>query len=191
MLFHHSLKLLALLLLSASPRLCGSIQAAEDEPKKPNSKFDIHEISVWMTEPGSGVFNAHQEYQNGMPPVVDSTRPRKVERAENSGSPVSLITLWGEVKEPVDLTVRINNGRVLSHWPPAEVKNNRYRWLDLKPAAESESSPAFVSEGHWYHKAREMGSLALHQGSRMERFLMYDAEFTRPMPLRLEGGPDK
>lgn len=188
---HPFIKLLPLLCLSVSLCLRGAISLAEDEPKKPTSKFDIHAISVWMTEPGSGVFNAQQQYQNTMPPVVDSQRPRKVERAENLGAPVNLITLWGEVKDPVDLTLRINNGRVLSHWPPAEAKNNRYRWLDLKPSADTETSPAFVSGEHWFHKGREMGTLALHQGSRMERFLMYDAEFTRAMPLRLEGGPDK
>ena len=104
-----------------------------------------------------------------------------------------MITLTGKIPDqPVDLSLRMANGRFLAHWPPAEVKNNRLAWNDNKLSSETtDGAYGFVTDDHWFIQARKQNTLQIQRGARAERFFVYDPELNVPLSVRLEGGPDK
>jgi hypothetical protein len=86
----------------------------------------------------------------------------------------------------------MTGGRFLAHWPPAETKNNRLAWNDLKLTVPSSDAPyGFVPDGHWFGQARQLDTLQVQRGSRVERFIAYDPELNFPLALRVDGGPDR
>jgi hypothetical protein len=177
--------------------LCGAIlsilildsfSAFADEPKP----LEIHEMSFWVTEPTATQVNASTGYPSAMPGAVDSARSRTVEPDRPDVQPLSLIFFSGTAPKVADLSLRVPAGRFLATWPPAENKNNRVAWKDLKFAGEARSELfAFVPEGHWFERARKVDSLALERGARIEKFIAYDPELNAQFSLRLENESNK
>jgi hypothetical protein len=163
--------------------------AAEDMP----APLEIHEMSLWVTEPTATQVNAVGGYPSAMPGAVDSARSRVVEPGRPDVQPVSLMFFSGTAPKVADLSLRIPAGRFLATWPMAENKNNRVAWKDLKfadPAVGSDQF-AFVPEGHWFERARKMDSLPLERGARIEKFIAYDPEVNAQFSLRLENESNK
>ena len=181
------LHLIALLIVVA---LIASSAHAEDPPP-----LELHEWSVWLAEPQGKEINSLTNYISAMPGVVETERSRRKDAEKPGPSPVSVMTLYGEPPEVVDIDLKIASGRPIAQWPRSEGKANRLRWLDLKVAKEltNREALAYIPEGHWFHRARELGGLYLQlkKGGRIERFLTYDLEFQTSLDVRLDGGPDE
>jgi hypothetical protein len=161
--------------------------AATDGP------FEIHEMSFWLTESNSTQINAQAGYPSAMPGSVDSVRGRSVEPGRPEVQPLGVIFFHGKPPEVADFFLRIPIGRALATWPPAENKNNRLAWKDLKFSATPGGSElfSFVPEGHWFERARKMDVLQLQRGARTEKFIAYDPELNVQFSMRVEGGPDQ
>lgn len=162
------------------------------------ASFEVHEWSVWMGEPQATGVNALAGYISAMPGLVETDRTRRRDSAKGAPSPMtplSVMTLYGPPPEVVDIDLKIPAGRPIAQWPKSEGKSNRLRWLDLKVAREmaNEESLAVIPEGHWFHRARELGGLylQLRKGGRIERFLTYDLELQSSLPVRVDGGKDQ
>jgi hypothetical protein len=168
-----------------------SSQARADDA--PN--LELHEWSVWLGESQGKQINSLTDYTSAMPGVVETERSRRRESEKPAPSPLSVMTLYGDPPEVVDIDLRIAAGRPLAQWPRSEGKSNRLRWLDLKLSREltNREALAYIPEGHWFHQARELGGLYLQlkKGGRIERFLAYDLEFQTTLSVRLDGGPDQ
>ena len=155
-------------------------------------QLQVHEWSVWVTEPTQGVVNALGGYPSAMPGIVETARSRRAEPERPNVSPLSMITFSGKPENAVDLSLRMTSGRFVAHWPPADVKNNRLAWNDLKVSADAGTDGyGFVADDHWFTRARKLDVLPIQRGARTERFLAYDPELNLSLPVRLEGGPDK
>jgi hypothetical protein len=176
-------------LVLIGPVLIYSLQAFGDGPP---AQLQVHEWSVWITEPTQGVVNAVGGYPSAMPGIVETTRSRRAEPQRPNVSPLSMITFSDKAENSVDLSIRMTNGRFVAHWPPADVKNNRLAWNDLKISADAgEGGYGFVADDHWFTRARKLDALQVQRGARTERFLAYDPELNLSLAVRLEGGPDK
>jgi hypothetical protein len=174
------------LILMAVLTVSGRLEA--EEP----SRLDIHEWSVWVTEPAQGIVNPIGGYPSAMPGLVETARSRRAQAERPNVSPLSLITFWGKPEDAVDLSLRMTSGRFIAHWPPADIKNNRLAWNDLKLTRDSAAEKyGFVADDHWFTQARKLDALEVHRGSRAERFLAYDPELNLSLPVRLEGGAGK
>lgn len=170
--------------------LRSSAARAEDPPK-----FEVHEWSVWVGDAQGNTINPVADFTSAMPGIVETDRSRRKDAAKPGPTPMSLLTLYGEPPEVVDLDLRVSTGRPVAQWPKSESKSNRLRWLDLT-VSKAPSKPealVIVPEGHWFHKARELGGLYLQmkKSTRSERFLTYDLEFQASLTLRVDGGPDQ
>src|SRR6516164_1032497 len=77
---------------------------ADDAPP-----MELHEWSVWVGEPQAKQINALTDYISAMPGVVETDRGRRSEKS--APSPVSVMTIYGEPPEVVDIDLRITGGR--------------------------------------------------------------------------------
>lgn len=159
---------------------------AQDE----DAKIQAHEWSFWIVDPTLDQANHLAAYASLMPILVDTDRSRVVDKSPFS--PLGMVALYGENCADAEVDYRIQSGRFLAHWPPGEKKNNRLRWIEMvasdQPNAEGRFSDA--DEKHWFHRARELGSLSLKKANRNERFLAYDAELAFSVPLKLAASGD-
>lgn len=159
--------------------------------------LEVHEWSVWIGEPQARGINSVSDYLSAMPGVVETDRSRRRDPSKPPESPVTplcVMTLYGPPPEVVDVDLKISTGRPVAQWPKSEGKSNRLRWLDLKTHKELTNKEAYatIPEGHWFHRARELGGLFIEfKKGRIERFLTYDLELQATLPLRLDGGPDQ
>ena len=157
--------------------------------------MEVHEWSVWVGEPQAKGVNSVAAYISAMPGLVETDRSRRAETGKSGPSPLTVMTLYGQAPEVVDIDLKIPAGRPVAQWPKSEGKSNRLRWLDLKVSREltNQEGIAAVPESHWFHQARELGGLYLQlkKGGRIERFLTYDLELQTTLPVRLDGGPDQ
>jgi len=183
--FHRRLLFLVIL-----PVALNSVPALADEPA-----IEVHEWSVWVAEPQGTHMNALADYRSAMPGLVDTERSRLRDADKPGPTPVSLMTIYGEPPEVVDIELRVAAGRPLAQWPRSEGKANRLRWLDLKLSKEitNRESLAYVPDAHWFHAARDLGGLyvQLKKGGRTERFLAYDLELQTTLTARVDGGPEQ
>ncbi len=173
--------------------LIGCPAIADDAPA-----FEVHEWSVWVGEPQAKGMNSQIDYLSAMPGLVETERSRRREPGKSSPSamtPLSVMTLYGQPPEFVDLDLKVPSGRPIAHWPKSEGKSNRLRWLDLKVTKEllNPEGIAAIPAAHWFHQARDLGGLYLNfrKGGRIERFLTYDLELQATLPARVDGGPDQ
>lgn len=171
----------------------GGVALVAEEPK---GKFEVHDLSLWILEPGSQQANLRTAYPSGLPATVSSSRTAPSDATARRVGPVNLITFYRAPTANLDVDLRTKAGTFLAHWPAGESLPNRLRWsgmpgLDLVEAIEDASELAFVDSEHWIRKAREGQALFVRRGARAERFLAYDVELNLPPPIRLEGGPDK
>jgi hypothetical protein len=169
--------------------LAASPVAKADEPQR----LTLHEWSVWVSEPTQAQINPLAGFPTSLPGLVDTPRSRRVEADRPNVAPLSMITLTGKIPDqPVDMSLRMSNGRFLAHWPPGETKNNRLVWNDNKLASDAkEGAYGFVTDDHWFIQARKQKVLQIERGARAERFFVYDPELNQPLTIRLEGGPDR
>ena len=165
--------------------------AIGDEP----TKFEVHDWSVWVGEPQAPSINSVADYTSAMPGIVETERSRRREASKPGPTPMSLITLYGEPPEFVDVDLRVSSGRPVAQWPRSEGKSNRLRWLDLIVTKEPSDPDKLVQvpEDHWFQQARNLGGLYVQtrKSSRLERFFTYDLELQTTLPMRLDGGPEK
>ncbi len=93
----------------------------------------------------------------------------------------------------LDVDLRIKGGQALAHWPPAQIKSARLHWPEyqLATAAPDDAAWLRVPQDHWFSAIRKTDALVLRKGARAERLLTYDFEAPFPLPLKIEGGPDK
>ena len=160
-----------------------------EEPQR----LTLHEWSVWVSEPTQAQINPLAGFPTSLPGLVDTPRSRRVEADRPNVAPLSMITLTGKIPDqPLDMSLRMSNGRFLAHWPPGETKNNRLVWNDNKLASEAKDSTyGFVTDDHWFIQAHKRKVLQIEHGARAERFFVYDPELNQPLTIRLEGGPDR
>ena len=115
-------------------------------------RLTLHEWSVWVSEPTQAQINPLAGFPTSLPGLVDTPRSRRVEADRPNVAPLSIITLTGKIPDqPVDMSLRMSNGRFLAHWPPGETKNNRLVWNDNKLASEAKDGAyGFVTDDHWF-----------------------------------------
>jgi hypothetical protein len=145
-----------------------------------------------MADPALANVSPRDQFSTAFPLSVDTTRPRRVKGAVTP-VPINVLTLRGTTPSPVEIELRLPGGSLLAHWPPAQMRNGRLRWLDyqLAVAAPEGAARAAVAADHWFLRARQdKGALALVKGTRAEEFCAYDFEAALPVPLSIEGGPD-
>lgn len=181
-------------LLWLLPLLAPTIGSADDRPPVP---VEVYEWSVWVGSPSQTSLNGPRAYRNALPGAVGTVRPA-VEGAELARlfpvAPISVVQLFGEPTQDVDVELRMKKGSVLAHWPKATERSDGLRWFksNLLKAPPAGIAPGFIPEDHWLQKLRRVGpALYLKHETRVERFLAYDAEVSTPVPVKLRGGPEE
>ena len=152
--------------------------------------YEIHEMSLWGLDPTLEQANHLQHYPSAMPGVVETERSRTGQPGRLS--PLSLMVFHGQPVKDLELDLRVQNGRFLGHWPAAQSKSGRLRWIELATTAEpvETAKPANVDQKHWFNQARQLDGLHVSHSSRSERFLTYDCELKYTAAVKLAGGPD-
>lgn len=158
---------------------------ADDE-----ANYDLHEFSLIGLDPTLEQANELKHYPSAMPGVVETDRSRANEARKLT--PLAVVTLHGEPVKDLEIDLRVQSGRFVGHWPPAESKSGRLRWLDLATLADQDKDALFASvdEKHWFVQARRLDALFVKDKSRSERFLTYDCELKYEVPVQVAGGPD-
>lgn len=167
--------------------------ALADEPAR--SDLEVHDLSLWILEPGSSQANSRGTHSSALPSSVQSSRKLPADSKASLG-PVNVLTFYGRPATGLDVDLRTKSGTFLAHWPPGEGLPNRLRWsgmpsYDLVEKVDNDAELTFVETDHWMHAARQGDALFVKHGARSERFLAYDVEANLGAPLKLEGGPDE
>ncbi|HUY88623.1 MAG TPA: hypothetical protein VMV10_07810 [Pirellulales bacterium] len=178
----------------AAGLICAAVVALTVDPAnaaEEEAEFTIHEVSLWGFDPTLEQANQLQHYPSLMPGIVDTDRSRA--GAESKLAPFSLLTFHGQPVKNLEIDLRAQAGRFTAHWPPAESKSGRLRWLDVNLSAEpgKEVRIAPVDAKSWFNAARQLDALHLSLGARSERFIVYEVEFKLDQPLEISGGPDR
>lgn len=196
---------------TSTPRRCGATTAvllaaltsalvfsdslhAQSEPRQ--TQVEAHEWSVWVANPAQTTFNTSRLYGNAMPNIVGTSRPRLDENKVNAfnAAPISVVQMFGEPSEDVDVDLQVKKGSILSHWPPGKARSGRLQWFKSSLSLEvPEGIPlSFLPPGHWFQKLRANDkALYLKHESSVDRFLAYDVQLTLAVPVRIRGGPDE
>ncbi len=169
-------------------------RGAEDRPKPP---IEVYEWSVWVGSPSQVSLNAPRVYKNAMPGAVGTSRP-KVEEPELSRkfavAPLSLIQVFGEPTQDIDIDLRVKKGALLAHWPQGAERSGGLRWFksNFLAAPPAGIAPGYIADDHWFAKLRKLDApLYFKYENRVERFLAYDTELNIPIPVKIRGGPDE
>jgi hypothetical protein len=132
-----------------------------------------------------------------MPAAVGTSRP-KFEEADLAKkfavAPISVVQVFGDPAQDVDVDLRIKKGTILAHWPQGKERSGGIQWFksSLLAAPPSGIAPGNLAENHWFQALRRNEpALYLKHETRAERFLAYDTELTIPIPVKLRGGPDE
>jgi hypothetical protein len=170
------------------------VMALDDKAESP---IEVYEWSVWVGNPAQPALNATRIYNNAMPGIVGTSRP-KVEEKEAASrfplAPVSVVQFFGDPVRDVDIDLKVKKGTFLAHWPASNERGGRLQWFksDLSKAPPPQIPPSYLPETHWQAKLRDSDSaLFLKYESHFERFITYDTELSLPIPLRIRGGPDE
>ena len=170
------------------------VMALDDKAESP---IEVYEWSVWVGNPAQPALNASRIYNNAMPAIVGTSRP-KVEEKEAASrfplSPVSVVQFFGDPARDVDVDLKVKKGTFLAHWPASNERGGRLQWFksDLSKAPPPQIPPSYLPETHWLAKLRDADSaLFVKYESHFERFIAYDTELSLPIPLRIRGGPDE
>ena len=170
------------------------VMALDDKAESP---IEVYEWSVWVGNPAQPALNASRIYNNAMPGVVGTSRPKLEEKEAASRfplSPISVVQFFGSEARDVDVDLKVKKGTFLAHWPASNERGGRLQWFksDLSNAPPSQIPPSYLPETHWLAKLRDADSaLYLKYESHFERFITYDTELSLPIPLRIRGGPDE
>ena len=180
--------LLAILLLAPSRAL------GQDEPLQ--LPVDANEWSIWVANPAQPTWNSSRATRNAMPGLVGTNRIPLDDEEETRRfpvSPISVLQFFGDPSEDVDVELRVSEGSFLAHWPPSTDRGGRLQWfgVNLKPDPPAGLPLAFIPDSHWMQALRTAPALYIEGEERADRFVAYDAEFNRPIPVKLRGGPDE
>ena len=129
--------------------------AGADEPK---ATFEVHDISLWILEPGATQANMRTAYPSALSGLVDSARNAPLLKPQNQNAvlngnvfvavpnadvtaaapapairkgkiaPINLLTFHGQPATNLDVDLRTKAGSFLAHWPAGESLPNRLRW---------------------------------------------------------------
>jgi hypothetical protein len=171
-----------------------AVLGADDKAESP---VEVFEWSIWVGNPAQPALNASRIYNNAMPTVVGTNRPKVEDKDVASRfpiAPVSVVQFFGEGGRDIDVDLQVKKGAFLAHWPASNERGGRLQWFksDLSKAPPAQIPPSYLPETHWFQKLRDAdSSLYLKSESHFERFIAYDTELTLPMPLRIRGGPDE
>jgi hypothetical protein len=184
--------------LTAALHLCAGVAAiVRADDARPQPAVEVYEWSVWVGSPSQVSLNSSRAYQNAMPGVVGTSRP-KLEDKELIGkfaiAPISVAQFFGEPSHDIDIDLRPKKGTILAHWPPGTERAGRIQWFksDLTKSLQASVQIGYLPEAHWLQKLRRIETALYQQReSRGERFLAYDTEVTVPVPVKLRGGPDE
>lgn len=181
---------LAMLALSVAMTARG----ADDRPQP---EIEVYEWSVWVGTPAQTSLNASRIYRNAMPGPVGTIRPKVEGPAldrQFTVAPISVVEVFGEPTQDIDVDLRIKKGNVLAHWPKATERSDGLRWFksNVISAPPAGLAPGYIPDEHWFQKLRQVDrALYFQNEARVERFLAYDAELTVPIPVKLRGGPEE
>ena len=184
---------LGLLLVTGLP----ASVAAQADKERPQPPIEVYEWSVWVGNPAQNTWNAPRVYRNAMPAAVGTSRPQ-TEGAELDRkfavAPISVVQVFGDPTEDIDVDLRVKKGTLLAHWPQGTERSGGLRWYKssfLKAPPGGASLGNFASD-HWFSKLRAVSAaLYLRNETRAERFLAYDAEVAALLPIKIRGGPDE
>ena len=156
----------------------------------PSADFELHEWAIFVAEPLAPRVNAVAAIKSTLPSFVVSRRPDADPNERMNVMPIGVIRiLGGKTPSPkFDVLLNLKGGEFQGHWPKAENnRNNRLLWSNLI-ADETKPALSQLDAKHWLNRLREPESryLTAAHDSRGERFLLYDAEPTFNMPLKVE-----
>jgi hypothetical protein len=173
------------------------VSAARGADERNQAPIEVYEWSVWVGSPGGSTLNTSRVYRNAMPAAVGTSRP-KFEEAELARkfavAPISVVQVFGDPSQDVDVDLRIKKGTILAHWPQGKERSGGIQWFksNLVAAPPAGIAPGNVAENHWFQTLRKNEpALYLKHETRVERFLAYDTELTIPIPVKIRGGPDE
>ena len=158
---------------------------------------EVNEWSVWVGNPAQTSLNAARIYNNAMPSLVGTSRPKLEEKEQAARfpiAPISVVQLFGQPRKDVDVELRAKKGQFLAHWPAGTERGGRLQWFksDLSAEPPAGTPESYLPENHWFQKLREnRAGLYLKSESHYERFIAYDVDLPLPIPLKLRGGPDE
>lgn len=133
--------------------LTGPFARAEDA----KANFEVHDVSLWILEPGATQANMRTAYPSALTGLVDSARNAPLVKPPNETgvfngnafvrvpnapvtatsppairrgkiAPINLITFHGQPATNLDVDLRTKAGSFLAHWPAGESLPNRLRW---------------------------------------------------------------
>jgi hypothetical protein len=170
--------------------LIGLLFASTAVADEEQANYDLHEFSILGLDPTLEQANELQHYPSAMPGAVETDRSRANDSRKLT--PLAIVTLHGEPVKDLEIDLRVQSGRFVAHWPPAESKSGRLRWLELATLADQDKDALFASvdEKHWFVQARQLDALFVKDKSRSERFLTYDCELKYEVPVQVAGGPE-
>jgi hypothetical protein len=156
----------------------------------PTADFELHEWAIFVAEPLAPRANAVAAIKSTLPSFVVSRRPDADPDERMNVMPIGVIRIvGGKTPSPkFDVLLNLKGGDFQGHWPKAENnRNNRLLWSNLI-ADETTPTLSQLDPKHWLNRLREPESRYLTAGrdTRGERFLLYDAEPTFNMPLKVE-----
>ena len=171
--------------------------AARGADERKEAPIEVYDWSVWVGGPAQPTLNAPRVYRNGMPAAVGTSRPM-AEGEELARkfpvAPLSVVQVFGEPTNDVDVDLRAKKGTILAHWPKGAERPGRIQWFksNLIAAPPAGIAPGNLPGDHWFQALRRAEpTLFLKHETRVERFLAYDIEPTMPIPVKVRGGPDE
>lgn len=133
---------------------------------KTESPLEVYEWSVWVGNPAQPALNASRIYNNAMPTVVGTSRPKLEEKEAASRfplTPVSVIQFFGDGGRDIDVDLKAKKGSFLAHWPASNERGGRLQWFksDFTKAPPPQIPPSYLPETHWFQKLRDTDSASI------------------------------
>lgn len=170
---------------------------AAAQKEQPQTPVEVHEWSVWVTNPAQTTFNTSGLYPNVMPNIVGTSRA-KLDDKQQAGklpvAPISVLQFFGDPQKDIDVDLQVKKGSVLSHWPPSKSRSGRLQWFksNLSTEPPSDVPLSFLPGDHWFQQLRSNESaLYLRNESHFDRFVAYDVLLSLNVPVRIKDGPDE
>lgn len=165
--------------LSAAPMLialCLRVSRADDDPAATPEPLTVRDAGVYLLSAYGTNLNDRGLFKSTLPGYTLSRRPSAPRSDANTPAPLSLITFSGPPTEDNDVLLEFDNGRFLSHWPPARMRSKRLLWSGLSTTLDAPEVPARMAEDHWLSPLRGADRLYAASRGRCDRALLYDAE---------------
>jgi hypothetical protein len=162
------------------------------------SSFEEHEWVVLVCSPFQAKANQDGMVLSTLPASADSRRQSAPDDQQNDPQPIGVIRLVGQASAPVDVSLRVPQGKVMAAWPKGKIRTDRLLWQNLIVSAdlpttgsmEGQTQPDALNATSWLNDMRRDSSAWLRNDSGMEKFLAYDLELDYTSPLKITGGRD-